>query len=109
MAFLREVVRRSAVLCASFMVAGFVLGVLNADNMNIIEESFDYGPYRFLPKYDPGFTAAYFDHTGLYAFGKQPRTFVWNLGRLAEAFAPLCPGIELTPAMREFEPASSRH
>jgi hypothetical protein len=54
------------------MMAGFVHGVLNTDNMNITGESFDYGPYRFLPTYDPEFTAAYFDHHGLYAFGRQP-------------------------------------
>ena len=54
------------------MAAGFVHGVLNTDNINITGESFDYGPWRFLPTYDPGFTAAYFDETGLYAFGRQP-------------------------------------
>ena len=48
------------------MAAGFVHGVLNTDNMNITGESFDYGPYRFLPRNDPNFTAAYFDQAGLY-------------------------------------------
>jgi uncharacterized protein YdiU (UPF0061 family) len=64
------------------MAAGFVHGVLNTDNMNITGESFDYGPYRFLPYYDPGFTAAYFDQTGLYAYGRQPDAVLWNLGQL---------------------------
>ena len=32
--------------------------------MSITGESFDYGPYRFLPRYDPDFVAAYFDHRG---------------------------------------------
>ena len=49
------------------MAAGFVHGVLNTDNMNITGESFDYGPYRFLPRNDPNFVAAYFDEAGLYA------------------------------------------
>jgi uncharacterized protein YdiU (UPF0061 family) len=87
------------------MIAGFVHGVLNTDNMNITGESFDYGPYRFLPTFDPGFTAAYFDHTGLYAFGRQPRTFVWNLMRLADALRPICQDAAFEPAIREFEPA----
>lgn len=82
--FLRVVLDRSAALCASWMVAGFVHGVLNTDNMNVTGESFDYGPYRFLPTYDPGFTAAYFDHSGLYAFGRQPQSVLWNLARLAD-------------------------
>ena len=70
--FLFEVSRRTAALCASYMVAGFVHGVLNSDNMSITGESFDYGPYRFLPAYDLEFVAAYFDHQGLYAYGRQP-------------------------------------
>jgi uncharacterized protein YdiU (UPF0061 family) len=47
-------------------------------------ESFDEGPYWFLPVYALDFVAAYFDHTGLYAFGQQPRAMLWNLTRLAE-------------------------
>ena len=34
------------------MAAGFVHGVLNTDNFNVTGESFDYGPWRFLPKFD---------------------------------------------------------
>ena len=56
-------VERMADLAASYMVAGFVHGVLNTDNMNITGESFDYGPWRFAPTWEPGFTAAYFDHS----------------------------------------------
>src|SRR5262245_56599431 len=40
------------------MAAGFVHGVLNTDNMNVTGESFDYGPYRFLPVLDPDFVDA---------------------------------------------------
>ena len=82
-ALLTEVAKRSARLTARWMAAGFVHGVLNTDNMSITGESFDYGPYRFLPKNDPNFTAAYFDQTGLYAFGRQPETVFWNLQQLA--------------------------
>lgn len=70
---------------AQWMIHGFVHGVLNTDNINITGESFDYGPYRFLPTYDPKFTAAYFDHGGLYAYSRQPQMVHWNLERLAEA------------------------
>ena len=54
-------VDRTARLAASYMVAGFVHGVLNTDNINVTGESFDYGPWRFAATFDPGFTAAYFD------------------------------------------------
>ncbi len=102
-AFLRHVCRRSARLCASWFVAGFVHGVLNTDNMNITGESFDYGPYRFLPTFDPAFVAAYFDHGGLYAFGRQPDAVLWNLGQLAAALGPLASGSDLEGALDGFE------
>jgi uncharacterized protein YdiU (UPF0061 family) len=104
-AFLAEVSRRSARLCASWMIAGFVHGVLNTDNMNVTGESFDYGPYRFLPTYDPAFTAAYFDHSGQYAFGRQPQAVFWSVTRLAEALALIAPSTSFAPVLREFEPA----
>lgn len=102
-AFLREVTKKNAELCASWMVAGFVHGVLNSDNMTITGESFDYGPWRFLPTYDLEFVAAYFDHGGLYAYGRQPRAVLWNLMRLADALRPIAQGAALAAALSDFE------
>lgn len=76
-----RIVARTARLAAQWMAAGFVHGVLNTDNMNVTGESFDYGPWRFLPHADFSFTAAYFDQTGLYAYGRQPDAALWNLSR----------------------------
>jgi uncharacterized protein YdiU (UPF0061 family) len=73
----------TAKLAASYLAAGFVHGVLNSDNISITGESFDYGPWRFTPYWDSGFTAAYFDHYGLYAFGRQPEAIQWDLAQLA--------------------------
>ena len=81
--------RRVATTGADWIAAGFVHGVLNSDNINITGESFDYGPWRFLPTYDANFTAAYFDQNGLYAFGRQPDALAFNLTRLAECLLPL--------------------
>jgi uncharacterized protein YdiU (UPF0061 family) len=103
--FLKEVCRRVARMGAQWMAAGFVHGVLNTDNINIMGESFDYGPWRFLPTYDPGFTAAYFDETGLYAFGRQPDALLWNLFRLAECLLPLSEQSRIEAALAGFEPA----
>lgn len=72
----------TAMLAASYLAAGFVHGVLNSDNINITGESFDYGPWRFTPHWEPAFTAAYFDHYGLYAFGRQPEAIHWDLAQL---------------------------
>jgi uncharacterized protein YdiU (UPF0061 family) len=104
-AFLEEVCRRVARMGAEWMLAGFVHGVLNTDNINVTGESFDYGPWRFQPVLDPAFTAAYFDETGLYAFGRQPDALLWNLTRLAECLLPLAEKAELERALGAFEPA----
>ena len=99
---LAETVKRVARTGAQWMAAGFVHGVLNTDNINITGESFDYGPYRFLPTYDPGFTAAYFDQTGLYAYGRQPGTLMWNLQRLAEGLTLIAEKEPLVEALNTF-------
>ncbi len=101
---LHQVVERMADLAASYMVAGFVHGVLNTDNMNVSGESFDYGPWRWLPRWDPAFTAAYFDHSGLYAFGRQPEAILWNCGQLAIALRSLADAPPLIAALDRFGP-----
>ncbi|WND01417.1 YdiU family protein [Temperatibacter marinus] len=109
---LEAVSKATAQLTASILAAGFVHGVLNTDNINITGENFDYGPWRFLPTLDPGFTAAYFDRTGLYAYGRQPQAIHWDLYQLGGAFSDIAPhedikGIlddwqtHLTPFMRQ--------
>ncbi|WP_019903495.1 protein adenylyltransferase SelO [Methylobacterium sp. 77] len=104
-AFLEEVSRRVARTGAQWMAAGFVHGVLNTDNINITGESFDYGPWRFAPTSDPGFTAAYFDVHGLYSFGRQPEALFWNLSRLAECLMPLADRDALEGALKVFRPS----
>lgn len=111
--FLAAVVEASARLTAKWIAAGFVHGVLNTDNLNVTGESFDYGPWRFLPHYEPGFTAAYFDQEGLYAFARQPEAVFWNLTQLAGCLK-LISGSEpqvaaLTEALNGFGPAYIRH
>ena len=81
------VAERTAQLAASYMAAGFVHGVLNSDNINVSGESFDYGPWRFTPKWEAGFTAAYFDHQGLYSFGRQAEAIHWDVVQLAQSLA----------------------
>jgi uncharacterized protein YdiU (UPF0061 family) len=105
LAFLETVVARVARLGARYMAAGFVHGVLNSDNINVTGESFDYGPWRFAPYYDPTFTAAYFDHSGLYAFGRQPGALGWNLTRLAECLLPLVGLESVEKALAKFQDA----
>lgn len=100
-----EAVRANARLVASWMAAGFVHGVLNTDNLNITGESFDYGPWRFVPASDPSFTAAYFDETGLYAFGRQPEAVSWALAQLGGALSLVCPASLLEAELMKFAEA----
>ena len=99
---LHQVVERLADMAASYMAAGFVHGVLNTDNMNVSGESFDYGPWRWLPRHDPLFTAAYFDQSGLYAFGRQPTAIHWNCGQLGVALRLLAEAPPLIAALDRF-------
>ncbi len=101
---LAHVTARTADLAASYMAAGFVHGVLNSDNINISGESFDYGPWRFAPTFDPGFTAAYFDEGGLYAFGRQAEAIHWDVVQLAIALSRIADQDALVEALNEFGP-----
>lgn len=86
---LEGVVERQARLVASWMLVGFVHGVMNTDNTTISGETIDYGPCAFLDAYDPAAAFSSIDHAGRYAYGRQPGIALWNLTRLAEALLPL--------------------
>lgn len=103
--FLRHAVAVNAALAARWMVAGFVHGVLNSDNMTVTGESFDYGPFRFLPTYAPDFTAAYFDTGGLYAYARQAEATLWNLHRLAECLALIADPAPFPDVLEGFQSA----
>jgi uncharacterized protein YdiU (UPF0061 family) len=89
LAFLDEVTGAQAALVARWMLAGFIHGVMNTDNMAISGETIDYGPCAFMEAYEPGTVYSSIDHAGRYAYGNQPAIAQWNLARLGEALLPL--------------------
>ena len=95
---------RIADMVGAWMVAGFVHGVMNTDNFNLTGETFDFGPWRFLPHCDPSFTAAYFDQQSRYAYGRQPEAALWALCRLADCFVHVTNQEALQQALAEFYP-----
>jgi serine/tyrosine/threonine adenylyltransferase len=101
--FYTELVRRVAELVAQWMAVGFCHAVLNTDNMSITGESFDYGPYAFLPTYNPEFTAAYFDHYGRYSYGNQPGICKLNLELLQQPLSAVIESTAMTEALAKFE------
>ena len=88
-ALLDLVIARQVDLIAKWMLAGFIHGVMNTDNMSIAGETIDYGPCAFMDSYDPATVYSSIDEGGRYAFGNQPRIAQWNLARLAETLLPL--------------------
>ncbi|SEA07942.1 protein adenylyltransferase SelO [Microbulbifer marinus] len=103
-ALLRFTTRRSAELVAGWQAVGFAHGVLNTDNMSIIGDTFDYGPYGFLDDYEPTFICNHSDHTGRYAFEQQPGVVLWNLNALAHAFSAFVSVEALRDCLEEFQP-----
>ncbi len=101
--FYADLVKRVAQLAAQWMVAGFCHGVLNTDNMSITGESFDYGPYAFIPSYDPQFTAAYFDYYRRYSYGNQPSVCKLNLELLQVPLISVIAANDLEAGLAQFD------
>ena len=99
-ALLLAVIERQAALVAQWMLAGFVHGVMNTDNMALSGETIDYGPCAFMDVYDPATVFSSIDQHGRYAYGNQPGIAQWNLARLAETLLPVLHSEE-TPAVRQ--------
>lgn len=90
-----QVCERTARMVAHWMRVGFVHGVMNTDNMSILGLTIDYGPYGWIDDYDPDWTPNTTDaHGRRYRFGWQPKIAHWNLGKLAQALAPLFESVE---------------
>ena len=86
----KEVIERTASLMVEWQRVGFVHGVMNTDNMSILGQTIDYGPFSFMDDYNPGFTPNTTDLPGRrYAFGNQPSVGYWNVGKLGNALLPL--------------------
>ncbi|MBU2580770.1 MAG: YdiU family protein [Alphaproteobacteria bacterium] len=87
--FFRKVRDAQARLIARWVLAGFVHGVMNTDNMTISGETIDYGPCAFIDTYDPKAVFSSIDQFGRYAYGNQPNIAQWNLARFAETLIEL--------------------
>ncbi len=101
--FYAELVKRVAELAAQWMAAGFCHAVLNTDNMSIAGESFDYGPYAFIPTYEPYFTAAYFDHYRRYCYSHQPGICKLNLEMLTEPLKAVIDPSDMEIGLNSFD------
>jgi uncharacterized protein YdiU (UPF0061 family) len=103
--FLEAVVRRTALLMASWQVVGFCHGVMNTDNMSILGLTLDYGPYGFMDGFDARHICNHTDTNGRYAWHAQPAVAHWNLYQLANSLYSIVPDAEaLRNTLDSFEP-----
>lgn len=94
-----EICQSTAELMVHWMRVGFIHGVMNTDNMSILGQTIDYGPYGWLEGYDPHWTPNTTDAQGKrYCFGNQPQIAQWNLFQLANAIAPIVGRVEALEA-----------
>ena len=89
-------------MVSSWQSVGFNHGVMNTDNMSILGETFDYGPYAFMETYDPNYICNHTDSHGRYSFSNQPSIAEWNCYALASALIDLFSETELRDTLSKF-------
>tara|TARA_R110002096_G_scaffold436105_1_gene668070 strand:- start:74264 stop:75739 length:1476 start_codon:yes stop_codon:yes gene_type:complete len=102
-ALLMTASQKTGDLIAHWQAFGFAHGVMNTDNMSIIGQTFDYGPYGFMENYDPYYICNHSDDRGRYAFNRQPAIGHWNCQALAQALAPLTTAEAARKALNHYQ------
>jgi len=103
-AWFNEICLRTSELIVHWMRVGFVHGVMNTDNMSILGETIDFGPYGWIDNFDLDWTPNTTDFSNRrYRFGAQGDVALWNLYRLANAVAPVIENVDaLEAALKKF-------
>ncbi|MCE2594467.1 YdiU family protein [Motilimonas cestriensis] len=109
LALFKQVISTTATLIAQWQGVGFCHGVMNTDNMSILGQTFDYGPFAFLDSYQADYICNHSDYEGRYAFNRQADIALWNLSALGYALTPLISKQALNDALAEFEPQLISH
>ncbi|PHR91772.1 MAG: hypothetical protein COA69_11355 [Robiginitomaculum sp.] len=95
---LESVVRAQAQLVAKWLGLGFIHGVMNTDNMQIVGETIDYGPCAFMDVFDANRVFSSIDRSGRYAWAQQPEMAFWNLKQLAQSLSLIIDADEIRSA-----------
>ena len=101
--FFEQTVQSTAELIANWQAVGFAHGVMNTDNMSLLGETFDFGPFGFLESYDPNFICNHSDAGGRYAFNNQPAIGLWNCQALAAALDEIIAEEKLIEALKKYQ------
>lgn len=104
LAWFSDVCNQTCELIIHWMRVGFVHGVMNTDNMSILGETIDFGPYGWIDDFDLNWTPNTTDFAKRrYRYGAQGDVALWNLYQLANALAPVIPDVEaLESALKQF-------
>ncbi|MGS2722536.1 protein adenylyltransferase SelO [Porticoccus sp. GXU_MW_L64] len=102
--FLQRSVSATAKMIAHWQAVGFTHGVMNTDNMSILGDTIDYGPFGFMDDYQPDFVCNHSDEHGRYAFNRQPAIGLWNCNALTHALSSLLDSEQLTEALQQYQP-----
>jgi len=94
----KSISKRNAALVAQWQAVGFCHGVLNSDNISVLGLTIDYGPFGFLDQFQIDHICNHSDHSGRYAYHRQPQIMHWNMACLASAMLPL---LELSHSSEE--------
>ena len=100
---LETIVENTAKMIAKWQAVGFQHGVMNTDNMSILGDTIDYGPFGFMEEYQPKWISNHSDYEGRYAFERQPGVALWNLNCLCHCFSNLLSKEQLIGVLSQFE------
>jgi uncharacterized protein YdiU (UPF0061 family) len=100
---LQNTVTQTANTIAQWQAVGFAHGVMNTDNMSILGDTIDYGPFGFMEAYNPYLICNHSDTHGRYSFKNQPAIALWNLNALATSFSSLLPDEQLVECLKQYE------
>ena len=101
--FFDQTIKSTAELIANWQAVGFAHGVMNTDNMSLLGETFDFGPFGFLEEYNPEFICNHSDHSGRYAFNNQPAIGLWNCRALAAALDKIIDEEKLIESLQNYQ------
>jgi serine/tyrosine/threonine adenylyltransferase len=87
--WLKWIIQNTASLIAQWQSVGFCHGVMNTDNMSLLCQTIDYGPYGFMDSFNIDHVCNHSDHQGRYSYRNQPRIAHWNLFALTQAMIPV--------------------
>ena len=100
---LESIVIKTASLIANWQSVGFCHGVMNTDNMSILGETLDYGPFGFMDNFNPSHICNLSDTSGRYSYQNQPYVGMWNCTALANTFKHLINKEEIAKIMSVYE------